>query len=70
MPLYVCNAAKAIQHSFSQNLGPQCKESHTLLPAYMQITASTMDHCSLCDLHRTMTVFLEKEKYFSLCQYE
>lgn len=48
--------------------GPRCKESHTLVPAYIQITASTMDRSSLCDLHRMLTGFLGKEKDFSFCQ--
>lgn len=68
MPLYVRNAANAMWHSFSQSLGPRCKESHTLVPAYTQITASTMDRSILCDLHRMLTGFLGREKDFSCCQ--
>lgn len=48
--------------------GPRCKESHTLVPAYIQITASTVDRSSLCDLHRMLTGFLGKKKDFSFCQ--
>lgn len=66
--LYVHNAAKAIWHSFSQSLGSQYKESHSLIPAHMQITASTMDRSILHDLQRMLSGFWGREKNFSFCQ--
>lgn len=67
-PFMCITQPKPYGHSFSQSLGPWCKESHTLVPAYMQITASTTDHSILWDLHRMLTGFLGKEKDFSFCQ--